>query len=47
MEKIGSNAFYLDLLSYMHLYLVINVENLKLYEPPMIVDDVDNDFMLG
>ena len=36
LEKIGTNAFHLDLPSYMHMYLVVNVENLKLYEPPMI-----------
>ena len=26
----------------MQIYLVINVENLKLYEPPMIVDEEIN-----
>ena len=38
LEKIGNNAFYLDLLIYMQMYLVVNVENLKLYEPPLIMD---------
>jgi hypothetical protein len=38
LEKIGTNAFRLDLPSYMQMYSVVNVENLKLYEPPMIMD---------
>ena len=38
MENIGNNAFRLDLPPYMCIYLVLNVENLKLYEPPMIID---------
>jgi hypothetical protein len=39
LEKIGTNAFRLDLLSYMKMYSVVNVENFKLYEPPMIMDE--------
>lgn len=38
LEKIGSNSFHLDLLIYMQMYSVVNVENLKLYEPPFIMD---------
>jgi hypothetical protein len=38
LEKIGTNVFHLDLPSYMKMYSVVNVENLKLYEPPMIMD---------
>ena len=38
LEKIGNNAFYLDLLIYMQMYSVVNVENLKLYEPSFIMD---------
>ena len=38
LEKIGNNAFHLDLLIYMQMYSVVNVENLKLYEPPLIMD---------
>lgn len=38
LEKIGNNAFCLDLLVYMQMYSVVNVENLKLYEPPLIMD---------
>jgi hypothetical protein len=38
LEKIGTNTFRLDLPSYMQMYSVVNVENLKLYEPPMIMD---------
>ena len=42
LDKIGTNAFCLDLPPYMKIYLVVNVENLKLYEPPMIVDEDEN-----
>jgi hypothetical protein len=38
LEKIGTNAFRLDFPSYMQMYSMVNVENLKLYEPPMIMD---------
>lgn len=36
LEKIGDNAFRLDLPSYMKIYDVVNVKNLRLYEPPLI-----------
>jgi hypothetical protein len=36
LEKIGNNAFRLDLPPYMHMYVVVNVENLRLYEPSLI-----------
>ena len=42
LDKIGINAFRLNLPPYMQIYLVVNVENLKLYEPPMIVDEDEN-----
>jgi hypothetical protein len=35
LDKIGNNAFHLDLPPYMQMYAVVNVENLKLYEPPL------------
>ena len=38
LEKIGTNYFRLNLPPYMQIYSVVNVENLKLYEPPMIMD---------
>jgi hypothetical protein len=38
LEKIGNNAFHLDLPPYMQMYAIVNVENLRLYEPPLIVD---------
>ena len=38
LEKIGNNAFNLDLPSYMKIYSIVNVENLRLYEPPLIED---------
>jgi hypothetical protein len=36
LEKIGNNTFPLDLPPYMHMCDVVNVENLRLYEPPLI-----------
>jgi len=38
LKKVGNNAFQLDLTSYMQMYSVVNVENLRLYEPPLITD---------
>jgi hypothetical protein len=38
LEKSGTNDFYLDIPTYMHIYSVVNVENLKLFEPPIIMD---------
>jgi len=38
LEKIGENAFHLDFPSYMHIYSVVNVENLRLFEPSLIED---------
>ena len=42
LEKIGTNDFCLKLPPYMQIYSVVNVENLKLYEPPMIMDEEIN-----
>ncbi|XP_059070907.1 uncharacterized protein LOC131861613 [Cryptomeria japonica] len=39
LEKIGTNSFRLNLPPYMQIYLVVNVKNLKLYVPPMILDE--------
>jgi hypothetical protein len=36
LEKVGDNAYKLNLPPYMHIYSVVNVENLKLYEPSML-----------
>ena len=38
LKKVGNNAFQIDLPSYMQMYSVVNVENLRLYEPPLIAD---------
>ena len=38
LEKISTNDFHLDLPPYMHIYSVVNIENLKHFEPPMIMD---------
>jgi hypothetical protein len=38
LGKIGTNSFLLDLSSYMQIYSVVNIKNLKLYEPPKIMN---------
>ena len=38
IKQAGNNAFQLELTSYMQIYSVANVENLRLYEPPLIDD---------
>jgi hypothetical protein len=38
LEKSCTNAFCLDIPPYMQIYSVVNVENLKLFEPLMIMD---------
>jgi len=35
-EKIGENSFRLDLPAYMHIYSVVNAENLRLFEPSLV-----------
>ncbi len=42
VEKFGHNAFWLNLPPYMHIYSIVNVDKLKLYEPPMIMDQEEN-----
>jgi hypothetical protein len=36
LEKVGVNTYRISLPPYMHIYSVVNVENLKLYEPSML-----------
>ena len=36
LEKVGDNAYRLNLPPYLCIYSVVNVENLKLYEPSML-----------
>ena len=38
LEKIGENAFRLDLPAYMHIYSVLNTNWLRLLKPSMIED---------
>ena len=38
IKEFCNNEFQLDLPSYMQMYSVVNVENLRLYEPPLIDD---------
>ena len=45
VKKFGNNAFQLDFPSYMQMYSVVNVEKLRLYEPPFI-DDQGSDVQL-
>jgi hypothetical protein len=42
LDKIVTNAFWLELPPYMKIYSVVNVENLRLYEPSMIEDQGEN-----
>ena len=42
LEKIGNNAFHLDLPPYMQMYAIVNVENLRLYDPTLIYDQGDH-----
>ena len=45
IKQVGNNAFQLEFPSYMQMYSVVNVENLHLYEPPLI-DDQGSDVQL-
>jgi hypothetical protein len=36
LEKVGDNTYRLILPPHMHIYSIVNVENLKLYEPLML-----------
>ncbi|OMP09602.1 kanadaptin-like protein [Corchorus olitorius] len=45
IEQYGTNAFKLDLPSYMHMYSVANVENLRLFEPSLL-DEGDDTTLL-
>ncbi|KAI5334257.1 hypothetical protein L3X38_024390 [Prunus dulcis] len=46
LKQIGDNAFQLELPPYMPMYSVINAENLKLFEPSLLDDDLDEDTFL-
>jgi len=48
MEQVSENAFRLNLQKYMNIYLVMNVEHLKLYEPSMLTkDEVGSDQIIS
>ena len=36
LRKVGDNAYQLSLPPYMHIYSVVNMDNLKLYKPSML-----------
>ena len=39
LKKVGDNTYIINLPPYMHIYLVVNVENLKLYEHSMLDEE--------
>jgi hypothetical protein len=41
LEKVGDNSYRLSLPPYMCIYSVVNVENLKLYEPSMLDQETE------
>ena len=45
VKQVGNNDFQLEFPSYMQMYSVVNVENLRLYEPPLI-DDQGSDVQI-
>jgi hypothetical protein len=45
LEKVGDNAYRLNLPPYMHIYSVVNVENLKLYEPSMLDQEEERSYL--
>jgi len=42
LENTGNNAFKLDFPSYMQIHSIVDVENLRLFEPPLIDDQGEN-----
>jgi len=36
LEKVGDNAYILSLRLYMRIYSIVNVENIKIYEPSIL-----------
>ncbi|XP_026454491.1 uncharacterized protein LOC113355760 [Papaver somniferum] len=43
VKQFGDNAFQLDLPPYMQMYFVINAEYLKLFEPPLLNEEEDQE----
>jgi hypothetical protein len=41
LKKVGDNAYSLNIPPYMHIYLISNVENLKVYERSMLDQEID------
>jgi hypothetical protein len=41
LEKVGDNSYKLNRPPYMRIFIVVNVDNLKLYEPSMLDQDED------
>ena len=40
LEKVDDKAYRLNLTPYIFIYLVVNVESLKLYEPSILVQEL-------
>jgi hypothetical protein len=36
LEKVGDNSYRINIHPYMHIYSVLNLENMKLFEPFML-----------
>ena len=45
LDKVGDHSYQLILPPYMHIYSVVNVENMKLYEPSML--DLESEQVLA
>jgi hypothetical protein len=41
LKKVGDNAYRLGLHPYMHIYSIVNLENLKLYEPFLLDREIN------
>ena len=41
LKKVGDNSYILSLLRYMCMYSIVNVKNLKVYEPPTLYKEED------
>jgi hypothetical protein len=48
LEKVGNNTYIIQFLPpYMCIYLVVNVENMKLYEPSMLDEDEEGQVLFS
>ena len=47
LKKVGDNTYKLILPPYIHIYSVVNVDNLKLYEPSMLDQEEEHVLPFG